>query len=1441
MNRAGQSEDESRESTDSRLSALVAEYVDRVSRGESISHSKILKRHPEDGPALLRALETFLSLDESVDVEPECGEFGDYRLQRELGRGGMGVVYDAWQASMDRRVALKLLPPAVAANDRAAARLAREARVIGRLRHPSITPVFGMGVENGTPYFAMEFVDGETVASVLRRLRAQGGQSDLKLAGAGPAATVLDTERIDDAYAQRTALLFADVADGLQHAHESGVVHRDVKPSNIMVDRSGRLRLLDFGLARLDGEATVSLSGDRLGTPLYMSPEQAVARRTKIDHRTDVYSLGVTLYEVLTWTTPFRGRTHDDTLSQIIHRDPPPLRTKVSDLPTDVETIVLKCLRKPQDDRYGTAEALAQDLRRFARGEPIEARPETSADRWLRWIRSRRASLAVGVLLCALAITAAILSALVVRNQARERVERFETRVSDAGSRLLRDVTTRAELFGDAIGSRFELLRPEDLKRLKRSPAGPVDGAVGVLEVEAKALPERFEAHFFLSRAYHVLGAAEKARASLQRSLELRPGFAPAAAFAEALGLEPISSSLDAPWGALWVEAERRMRDARWTDALESYDTLRREYGDQLFLGSTLEVVLKSGVAALKAGRIEDAIECFVEARNFDRTHSEPHLLLASAYLAKEHIDQADRTLTRYFNGSDDKTGSAAWIAATYHAYGYPEQALEWTHHIQDAALRIRAEALCWVSFHRYDKALELAEEALDRNPSSVSCRMLFGNVAATVTLSRAGQKARELNDRAIATFEGMTAFVPDSPVLAYGGYTDLLRRRGQSDRAQALLEDAVRRFPDEPRIHSSLTRHWSFVGDSERTIESFERARQLRGAHVPGSSWVEYACVLLAYQLSGRPRRAEAEAVAATRRFPRSGWLYTIWGHNLREQGHPEEAIERYKRSIKSNVATNGAVPLVRLLVKAGRIEDAVHTAYTAVETAPDSPVALSALARALLAAGRAREAGAAAVQARLLEPKGRRYSQWFLYELLRDSPTRPTISRLDELARTYEREENQRALGAEERLNVALARAFAPSPDHDGARLAATAALDSDYRERALVVLALLAAERGDALDAVQLVERSLRYEGDVSARLKLLDRLQKSCELPYPSYASIDRRLAEIAGKEPKGARRGTRTPLYERHADSTALARIAKQGSSLVEELRTFPNHSAVESVHTYLKGRILAAAGDMAGAADQFRSVVGVDPTAVEARIRLAEALWSVGSVEAAHSTIDTILSPRRHTGTLRDRLRWVWIDLNLNKWNVARSDLVQRLRRTMEAAPADDSDRHLEPLLWILTDLEQENSLRVNCQGPSFNDELGRLWRRDAFFFIEGEHPWVCGETLPTVPAELYQTHRSLEFSKNLAAYRIPLRDGRYRVRLHFAERHVTAPGYRVFDVVLEGVTVLDDYGPLEVVGLHKPDVREFDVEVTDGRLDLDLRPESGKMALLCGFEIERR
>ncbi len=299
-----------------------------------------------------------------------------YEVQDELGRGGMGVVYRAWDQRLRRPVALKMLLAGDFARADERERFRREAEAAAGLRHVNIVQVYDVGDLDGRPYFTMEFVEGGSLAEKLAGVPLPAGQA---------------------------AALLAMLAEAVQAAHDRGIVHRDLKPGNVLLTADGTPKVADFGLARrLDDGAGLTRTGIPLGTPNYMAPEQALGLTHLIGPAADVYALGAILYETLSGWPPFRADTSAETLRQVVEQQPTPPSEWNAKVPRDLEVICLKCMRKEPQRRYPSAAALAQDLRRFDRGEPIAARPTGFLERSARWLGRRRiqlAALAVGTLL----------------------------------------------------------------------------------------------------------------------------------------------------------------------------------------------------------------------------------------------------------------------------------------------------------------------------------------------------------------------------------------------------------------------------------------------------------------------------------------------------------------------------------------------------------------------------------------------------------------------------------------------------------------------------------------------------------------------------------------------------------------------------------------------------------------------------------------------------------------------------------------------------------------------------------------------------------------------------------------------------------------------------------------------------------------------------------
>jgi tRNA A-37 threonylcarbamoyl transferase component Bud32 len=281
-------------------------------------------------------------------ASPLPARFGDYTLLEEIGRGGMGIVYRAAQESLGRTVAVKMLLRHDLASHADLARFRSEAEAAARLDHPGIVPIFEVGEHDGQPFYSMRFVEGTTLAKRL----AQG-----------------------DVAPREGARLLAKVADAIHVAHGRGVLHRDLKPSNILIDAAGEPHVSDFGLAkRLEADQSVTHTGAILGTPCYMSPEQAAGSRGEVGPRSDVWSLGAILYQMLTGRPPFQSSSPMDTLLAVLETDPPVPRSIDRQVDRDLEMIALKSLQKPQELRYASAADMAADLRAFLHGEPVAAR-----------------------------------------------------------------------------------------------------------------------------------------------------------------------------------------------------------------------------------------------------------------------------------------------------------------------------------------------------------------------------------------------------------------------------------------------------------------------------------------------------------------------------------------------------------------------------------------------------------------------------------------------------------------------------------------------------------------------------------------------------------------------------------------------------------------------------------------------------------------------------------------------------------------------------------------------------------------------------------------------------------------------------------------------------------------------------------------------------------
>src|SRR3954468_1705701 len=560
-----------------RLARILDEYLVGIERGLPLTPEELLSRYPDDAAQLRGYLSGLQLFHDAAGVTPgrvqrsligvglprPMQTIGDYQLIREIGRGGMGVVYEAIQHSLRRRVALKILPFSIANDAKQLSRFKNEAQAAAQVQHPNIVPVYSVGEENGIHYYVMQLIDGQALTSLLDGLRSgtreasdvtPANDRDRTLASLNglsreprngnieqtptnvSVAPMRAAETAD--HVRVIARLAKQAAEALYAAHEYGVVHRDVKPSNLLLDDHGKLWVTDFGLARCRENQGLTQTGDVLGTMRYMSPEQALGRAAMIDHRTDIYSLGITMYELATLHHPADEASNLQVYFDRKNQAPKPLRAWNHHIPRDFQTIVLKCLGEFPNERYETAKALAEDLGWFLDGHPILASPPSWLTRAGKWAKRHRPIVyaAAAVFLIAIVTTIASVVAISREKLAQQEHELLVTRSHMRDTHTLLDrlaaLSDQLATIPGAEGVRQKLLQDcSDLySRFQADAAGdPALAAdlafayskLGSLSEKMKKTGEAIEAHEKARDVWQQLAKREPSNADYARNLAL--------------------------------------------------------------------------------------------------------------------------------------------------------------------------------------------------------------------------------------------------------------------------------------------------------------------------------------------------------------------------------------------------------------------------------------------------------------------------------------------------------------------------------------------------------------------------------------------------------------------------------------------------------------------------------------------------------------------------------------------------------------------------------------------------------------------------------------------------------------------------------------------------------------------------------------------------------
>ena len=551
---------------DADLAALVEEIANRLQAGEPVDVEAYLQDRPAQADQLreiLPALQGLAELGRSAaageaSVPPSGSEvgldrqtLGDFRIVREIGRGGMGVVFEAEQLSLGRRVAVKVLPFAAALDARQLQRFKNEAQAAARLHHTHIVPVHAVGCERGMHFYAMQFIEGHTLAAVidaLRRMRAKARGAPIADRGSGiaearpaqeEAATTVaalsrtETQRGDPrssvpdphsaAFFRVAAQLGVQAAEALDYAHRQEVIHRDIKPANLMVDGRGNLWVTDFGLALFPNDLGLTMTGELLGTLRYMSPEQALAQRTLVDHRTDIYSLGATLYELLTLEPAVPGADRREVLHRIEWDEPRRPRRWNRAVPPELEIIVGKAMAKNPAERYATAQELADDLRRFLEDKPIRARRPTLAQRTAKWARRHRGIVVTAAVATVVGLVLGLVGLFISNRRITwEKAQAVADRQrADRNLTLAMQALERVYLRVEGEGAARDSRRDQADRQLLGLALDFYQRLARENEADPRALQEVAHAYLRLGDIQIVLGQHGQARQAIEKSLEL--------------------------------------------------------------------------------------------------------------------------------------------------------------------------------------------------------------------------------------------------------------------------------------------------------------------------------------------------------------------------------------------------------------------------------------------------------------------------------------------------------------------------------------------------------------------------------------------------------------------------------------------------------------------------------------------------------------------------------------------------------------------------------------------------------------------------------------------------------------------------------------------------------------------------------------------------------
>jgi tetratricopeptide (TPR) repeat protein len=920
------------------LEQAAESFLARLRAGERPALSEYEAKHPELAAEIRELFPALALLEEGrrcVDRPPAPDpswlaegqvpqQLGEYRLLREVGRGGMGVVYEAWQEALGRHVALKVLPFNRLTQPERLERFRREARAAARLHHTNIVPIFGVGECAGVHYYAMEFIRGQgldTVLQEVRRLRghdatgpeglterrstmAQGMVSGRfeaapSPAEAGPGGAILPTVRPEGAaaappadsgtasgldlraerpYFASVARLGVQVAEALDYAHGQGVIHRDIKPSNLLVDTAGRVWVTDFGLAKTEGTEALTQAHDIVGTPRYMAPERF---RGEADGRSDVYGLGVTLYELLTLRPAFEPAPYAALVEQIASVEPPRPRQLDPHIPRDLETVVLKATAKEPGRRYASAGELAEDLRRFLDDRPVRARRTPWRERAWRWCRHNRAAvLTVALVLFVLLAGIAGTTFGLIRAEEAWAEEARQRQQAETAKKKAETAKKKAEKAAADTLADYRAITDDAIEQLigRRPALDPLERAflertlkrwqvlAALTGDDERSREIRAEGHFRVGQLWYKLGRNVEARAEYEKALGL---------------LRQLADAFPATPEYQLDLANTHNNLANLHTNLGQRDQARVEYETAL-------------------GLLRKLAEAFPAVPAYRRSLGNTRYNLGKLLI---DFGQHEKALMQYTLALGLRRRLADELPAVP---GFKQDLANSHHNLGDllAGLGQRDEARA-----EYEKALDLERQLVKAFPAVLAYQQ---NLAAThhrlgLLLADLGkrdearveyEKARSRQRQLVKEYPAVVAYQMHLATTQYS-LGHLLARLGERDAARAeceaardLLHNLASAFPAVPDYREELATAHNFL------------AIVLIGLGKPDEVRAEYEKAI------GLLRQLVADFPNIITYQVKLGAIYCNFGHLLRAQGRPADSLEWYAKGINTLTAVHAKQP---------------------------------------------------------------------------------------------------------------------------------------------------------------------------------------------------------------------------------------------------------------------------------------------------------------------------------------------------------------------------------------------------------------------------------------------------------------------------------------------------------------------------------------------------